>query len=286
MTTVIQEHPSDLIPAAVRSEVANALAQYTLGEIRQWFATEGFHPPDGLDLGQGQMRRTLVAAIDETIDFSSPGQAQRYLLVVERVLEQLGDTARKTEHPWASETSRKILRELARADIRPDVNERLLLPTRVATSRSLAEAPDETGIRMAIGALDRPGMEPEERVGAAKDLVEATIKFALDELDEIYLPAEDIGPLAKRLHGRLKVDPASVAPTAKGAETIIRILGGLANIPTGLAELRNAGYGTGHGRARRISGVKDRHADLAARAAIAYATFILETLHDTEAPWR
>jgi hypothetical protein len=66
----------------------------------------------------------------------------------------------------------------------------------------------------------------------------------------------------------------------------VRILSGLTNIPAGLAELRNAGYGTGHGHARRISGIKERHAELAARAAVTYSTFMLDTITDPEAPWR
>jgi hypothetical protein len=262
------------------------MSQYTLGEIGQWFAAEGFQPRADLNLGQGQMRRTLVAAIDSTIDFSSPADAQRYLRVVERFLEELADTAKRTEHPWAEQMTTKLLRELARVDIVPNARDRLLLPSRVAASRTLASAPDETGIRLAITGLERAGIEPEERIGLAKELVEATIKFALDQLNETYARTADLGDLAKQLHGRLKMDPVGVAPTTKGASTIVRVLGGLANIPAGLAELRNEGYGTGHGRAMRISGIKERHADLAARSAIAYASFILDTVNDPGAPWR
>jgi hypothetical protein len=262
------------------------MSGYTLGDIGQWFATEQFQQPAELDLGHGQMRRTLVAAIDSTIDFSAPAEAQRYLRVVERFLEQLADTAKRTDHPWAQQMGTKILRELARADIVPDARDRLLLPSRVATSRTLASAADETGIRLAITGLERAGIEPEERIGLAKELVEATVKFALDQLGETYSRSADLGDLTKQLHGRLKMDPAGVAPTAKGAATIVRVLGGLANIPAGLAELRNEGYGTGHGRAMRIPGIKERHADLAARSAIAYATFVLDTVNDPGAPWR
>jgi hypothetical protein len=162
----------------------------------------------------------------------------------------------------------------------------LVLPARIAARSTLSAAPTESGIRLAISSLERPDAEPEERVGAAKELVEAAVKFALDELREPYGPHDDLGVLAKRAHARLRVDPSGVAPTTKGAETILRILGGLAAIPSGLSELRNAGYGTGHGRGRRIAGIRPRHAELAARAAIAYATFILDTLQDPDAPWR
>lgn len=276
---------SGLLSVAVRAEVANALSQYTLAEIRQLFATESFHEPEGLGLTPGSMRRSLVAGIEQTIDFTSSTQAQRYLRVVERLLELLEDTAKRTGHDWGTDTRAKILRELRRVGIAPDADGRLLMPIRIGTSASLSAVPDETGIRLAISALQRAGVEPEERVGAAKDLVEATIKYALDELNESYSRNSDLGALAKQLHARLRVDPSAIAPTTKGAETIIRILGGLTNIPAGLAELRNAGYGTGHGQSRRISGIKERHAELAARSAVAYASFVLDTIGDTEAPW-
>jgi hypothetical protein len=66
----------------------------------------------------------------------------------------------------------------------------------------------------------------------------------------------------------------------------MRILGGQAQTAPGLAELRNLGYGTGHGQGRRIKGLKRRHAELAARSAITFAAFVLDTLHDEDAPWR
>jgi hypothetical protein len=134
--------------------------------------------------------------------------------------------------------------------------------------------------------LERSDGEPEEKVGAAKELVEATVKHALAALDEPHMADADLPELAGVLHKRLRLTPRAIAPTTKGAETMVEILGGLTQIPHGLAQLRNEGYGTGHGRASRISGIRPRHADLAARAAIAYASFVLETIADPEAPWR
>jgi hypothetical protein len=104
------------------------------------------------------------------------------------------------------------------------------------------------------------------------------MKHALAELAEAYESNADIPALAKILHRRLRLDPRSVAPTARGAETMVRLLAAFAQIPQGLAELRNEGYGTGHGQVTRISGIKPRHADLAARSAIAYVAFVLDTL--------
>ena len=123
-------------------------------------------------------------------------------------------------------------------------------------------------------------------IGAAKELIEATAKLVLIELNLPVPPNADIGALTKLCLTELRLRPELVAPTTKGAEAMIRVLGGLTQIANGLAELRNLGYGTGHGQGRRIGGIGTRHAELAARAAIAYASFVLDTFADPSAPWR
>jgi abortive infection Abi-like protein len=54
----------------------------------------------------------------------------------------------------------------------------------------------------------------------------------------------------------------------------------------GIAELRNRGYGTGHGPARAPVGLRPRHAQLAGRAALTWCQLMLDTLADAEAPWQ
>ena len=65
-----------------------------------------------------------------------------------------------------------------------------------------------------------------------------------------------------------------------------RILGGLTTIRTGLAELRNRGYGTGRGTAGARIGLRARQAHLAVNAAFTWCLLMLDTLADPEAPWR
>jgi len=57
-------------------------------------------------------------------------------------------------------------------------------------------------------------------------------------------------------------------------------------VTAGLAELRNRGYGTGHGAAGPRVGLRPRHAHLAVNAAITWCQLMLDTLADPEAPWR
>jgi hypothetical protein len=65
-----------------------------------------------------------------------------------------------------------------------------------------------------------------------------------------------------------------------------KILGGVVGVTAGLAELRNRGYGTGHGAAGTRVGLRPRHAHLAVNAAITWCRLMLDTLADPEAPWR
>jgi len=57
-------------------------------------------------------------------------------------------------------------------------------------------------------------------------------------------------------------------------------------ITTGLAELRNRGYGTGHGPAGPRVGLGARHAHLAVSGARMWCEFMLDTLADPKPPWR
>jgi hypothetical protein len=52
-----------------------------------------------------------------------------------------------------------------------------------------------------------------------------------------------------------------------------------------MAELRNQGYGTGHGRSVKPVGLSARHARLAINGARLWCEFMLDTPYDPGAPW-
>jgi len=58
------------------------------------------------------------------------------------------------------------------------------------------------------------------------------------------------------------------------------------SIVMGLGELRNRGYGTGHGPKGERVGLRPRHAQLAVNAAVTWCGVMLDTLADPDAPWR
>jgi Abortive infection C-terminus len=263
---------------------------FTLGTIWSLFESEGFKPaPDESPGDLPESRRELCDRFHLAIDWSSPDEAQRYLHLVERVIHDYEDEVAQSpfEIPDYSKRARRLRDAVAHSGITTDAEGHLRLQVgRISSGPSALGTPSESDIRMHAQRLGRLDQEPEEMIGAAKELVEATAKHALLELGIEPKSHEDVAALSKQALKALSLHPEAIAPTTRGAETIRRMLAGLQQIAAGLAELRNEGYGTGHGRGRRIPGIKQRHADFVARSAITYAEMVLDTLHDPDAPWR
>jgi hypothetical protein len=127
--------------------------------------------------------------------------------------------------------------------------------------------------------------DPELAIGAAKELVESTAKLVLKEVGVAFDHRADLPALVKLVQTALSLHPATVAPTATGAQATKKVLSGLTSIAIGVGELRNL-YGTGHGPAASRSGLRPRHAQLAVDAAMVYCRTLLATLSDPDAPWR
>ena len=108
-------------------------------------------------------------------------------------------------------------------------------------------------------------------------MIEATTKLVLIELGEPVDEKADLTALVNAAQNALKLHPATVAPTAAGRETVIRILSNLSQLAIGVAELRNE-YGPDHGRSRPTIGLGPRHAHLAVGSASTYVRMLLETL--------
>lgn len=278
-------HP-DLIPRSVRQAVIDAVGGwglYTVAEIAELYRNEEFEPARDYVATSGGQRRAEAETYQAAIDFTDAPQVQRYLQVVEKIIddhEAATDDESKRRHELLS-------RALKRADIERDGRGHFRLPAHHALGvPSLGTIADESGIRFQLARLERLDQEPEEMIGAAKELIEATAKHVLIELDEEVPAKADLATVSKLALSKLKLRPEAIAPTARGAEVMVRILGSLGHTAGGLAELRNMGYGTGHGSDRRVAGLRRRHAEFAARAAITYVSFVLDTLHDPAAPWR
>jgi len=273
----------DLIPRTVRNALRDAVGgwgPYTVDEIAELFVAYDFKPTKGeFDQSHGQ-RANEAERYQAAIEWSDVGAVERYLRLVEEVIEaNVGDER--------SSQRERLLKSLRRAGIAPDDTGRLHLPKGVGgKALDPSRVPTDSDIRLHLRRLERMDQEPEELIGAAKDLVEATAKYVLLTLNVSFDRNADVAALSKMALASLALHRDVIAPTVKGAEPMKRILGGLSQIPAGLAELRNLGYGVGHGQGRRIAGLQQRHAEFAARSAIAYVAFVLDTLDDPTAPWR
>jgi hypothetical protein len=153
---------------------------------------------------------------------------------------------------------------------------------------SLAGLKDASAIREQLDRIQRAiSDDPALAVGSAKELIESAAKVVLSERG---LPVSDkagLPELVRQAQLALGLHPGSAEPGPDSADAVKRILGGVCTIAAGLAELRNRGYGTGHGPARARVGLRPRHhAHLSVNAAFTWCQLMLDTLSDPDAPWR
>jgi hypothetical protein len=118
--------------------------------------------------------------------------------------------------------------------------------------------------------------DPRLAIGTAEELVETTCKEILDLRGQPVEGHPDLPRLVRLVAEELDLIPEGVAPTSRAPDTIKRVLGSLAAVVGGVAELRNH-YGTGHGESPRSGGLTARHAKLAVGAASTVAVFLFET---------
>lgn len=118
--------------------------------------------------------------------------------------------------------------------------------------------------------------DPELAIGTAKEVIETVCATILTAAG---MPADknwNVPRLVKETARQLQLTPDDVKPDAPAGDTIRQVLGSLAGIVAGIAELRNE-YGTGHGKPLGRGGLGPRHARLAVGAASTLAVFLFET---------
>jgi hypothetical protein len=118
--------------------------------------------------------------------------------------------------------------------------------------------------------------DPELAIGTAKELIETCCKTILHARDITPDKSWKLPRLMRETASSLDLTPDGVPDSVAAAQTIKSVLGSLASIVGGVAELRNS-YGTGHGRSPGQGGLQPRHARLAVGAAATLARFLFET---------
>ncbi|MEU1931158.1 abortive infection family protein [Streptomyces sp. NPDC019826] len=130
---------------------------------------------------------------------------------------------------------------------------------------------DEHAVRIRRGLHE----DPAQAIGSAKELLETVLKSILGLHGTGKATKLDVPELLKKANVQLGLDAAGVRGADPGAEQRRKALGSLAQLVIATAELRNAGFGTGHGVSQRPA-LDVPTARLVVAAAVAVATFYIE----------
>jgi hypothetical protein len=118
---------------------------------------------------------------------------------------------------------------------------------------------------------ERMQNDPAGVVTAAKSLLEATMKYILDEEGVTYSKQDDMTELYKKTKKVLNLDPAN-----HNIDTFKQILGGVTSVVQGFSNLRNE-YGDAHGKGSDSFNPEARHAELALNLSGALCVFLVDT---------
>jgi hypothetical protein len=211
------------------------------------------------------VRRVTTQEYLEAIDWTDINQVSRALRVFERLIQ----------------VTSKLLNSLRRDGYTVDEETGHIASggPRFAPS-SPQNITDASAIRQQLTRVQHAVLDdPALAVGSAEELIESTAKAVLKERGQPVDDKDDLPALvrnAQRAPG-LPRPPRHPARTAAAR-------GSVSGIAIGLAELRNRGYGTGHGSATAPVGLGPRHAHLAVDAAFTWCQLMLDTLADPKTP--
>jgi Abortive infection C-terminus len=266
MTTLRDKH---LIPTAgTRREFRAFLVGTTLGYIDDVF--RGAEITKGTGLPVNGQRRQLVEDYYASVDWSHPRQVAKIL----RVFEDILATAPEADYAGLTQHLRRDGFEVTdNGNIVP--RQSLTLESLSAALRSGVTGLASYELRM----MSNIDTDPELAIGTSKELVEAVSNMLLEEAGIPPDKEWTVTQRFKKAATTLDLTVEQVGKDKRSASEIKQVLAGLAQVVGGMAELRNA-YGTGHGRSRRPTGIRSRHARLAAGAAVTLARFVLDTRDD------
>lgn len=123
---------------------------------------------------------------------------------------------------------------------------------------------------------EKASQHPTASIGTAKELIESCCVTILDQRSTSYTKADSLPGLVDKTQTALSINPRTVDGTVRASDQIKSLLGSLANIAKSLAELRNK-YGSGHGKSTSYQALSERHARLAAGAALTLVDYLWAT---------
>lgn len=265
--------PQDLISKRTRQLFREWLVEWTLRTIEELFERYDieYKSLSTEELPSGE-RRALVECYYASVDWKSISQTRRVLDAYEDILVEASE---------AEKDEQKLIQALEKdgyscdgVRIFSEAREQSLVDDTFGT---LETSIDVENLNLYMERI-RTSIEtdPSLAIGSTKELVEATLKTILDALNIDQNGNEDIPSLFKKVQKQLKLAPAEIDDSKKGAKAIKQLLSNVSGIVTKMAEIRNI-YGTGHGRSKPLLSLTPRHAKLMAGLGSTLCVFLLET---------
>lgn len=283
---MVENNPRDLVGRRTRTAVRELMSDTVLHDIDTMWESEGFPPPPEIEPVGGQ-RVTRFEAYIRNVDWAAHHDAERALRVFQDALTNI--FLFWDDNQYRDRAITNIRRAVSRDGLEIDDEWLIRIPRRVEFNpSSLHNLTDPSAILQGLERLSVAlHADPELAIGGAKELMESTAKIALIETGRTddSLPKADFGKLINEATDALGLRPEKGNDLPDSRQAVRQILNGTRQIAVGLGEFRNS-FGTGHGPARRRSGLSERHARLAVNAATLWCELILDTLADPQSPWR
>jgi hypothetical protein len=272
----------ELVSRATRRALRGLATDVYVKAIEGLWQDQGFVPVSDLHYEDSSERRTTFESYAASVDWTDVAQVGRALRVFESQLRWLA------RQEWHRASSFDEVRELLDDD-GFELDERCRIRWRrpPALEATLAGLTDPSGIRAELERIRRAlARRSDWRDWCGQATCRGTAKVVLTERRLPVAADAKVPELVKAAQQALQLHPSSKIPGPDSSEAVKRILGGVSSIAVGVAELRNRGYGSGHGQASTPTGLSPRHAHLAVNAAITWCHLLLDTLADPTAPWR
>lgn len=278
----------ELISRRTREAVRDTMSGTVLREIDEMWQDELFAPPTEEPEPVGGQRVTHFQGYLDQVDWTNQTHVARALRVFEVALRPWFNPPDGFTHGGevlVPRLQRLFRRDGYELDGQGKINGGSPV---IIAAEFLADLSDPAVIHEHLNrmsaAIERD--DPAQAIGSAKELIESTAKLVLRERGESYSDGDDLPMLVMRAQQSLAVHPAGRPAGPDGSDAVKKILGAVTTISAGIAELRNRGYGTGHGQGAARTGLGTRHARLAINASRLWCEFMLDTLSDPAAPWR
>lgn len=229
-----------------------------------------YRPPDLEPNKEDRVRTTILAAEED------PAEARD---LVERLLAELRADryfTRDEEQPEFERTRRARVADLRRAFARIDWELTDDGELRPGHGISVSAAAGRPAVEEQLVRLRRASGDPALLLGTAKEMLESTAKYVLEEFGVSYTQSGDFGQLWYLARDRLGIHPKDIDTSVPGGAQVRKITQSAWTIAEQVNELRGE-EGTGHGRTLP-SGVSPEMALYVVREACSMVEFTLQTL--------